>query len=356
MSKRIILTGGGTAGHITPNLALAPLLQKNGFDVHYIGLRSGMEEKLVKDQGIPFYGIKGGKLRRYFDVKNLTDVFKIGAGFFEAVSVIRKIRPDVLFSKGGFVSTPVVWAGYACRVPVVTHESDMTIGLANKLCVPFATRVCYTFPETGKYLPPEKGELTGLPIRPALLSGQKGAGLAKCGFSGKKPVLLVVGGSQGSAFINEMLRGCLDSLTKRYDICHICGAGNVKPELERPCYRQFGYVSGALADLFASCDVVVSRGGATSLFELLALKKPALIIPYSRKASRGDQIINAKSFLSHGFSEMLEEEDATEEKFIKLIESIYLNRDFYINKMAGSGYDNGLEKVFGVICKTVGRA
>lgn len=352
--KTIIMTGGGTAGHITPNIALIPKLRAAGFNIHYIGLRGGMEESLIKQQNVPFHGIQGGKLRRYFDIKNFTDIFKIGAGFFESLSIIRKVKPDIVFSKGGFVSTPVVWAAYCLRVPVVAHESDGTVGLANRLSMPFAEKVCYTFPETGKQIPKGKGVFTGLPIRQTLLQGDAARGRRKCGFDGNKPVIVVTGGSQGAQFINNMVRNCLDTLLSEFYVCHICGKGNLSPELEgRPGYRQFEYVTDDLADFFAMADLVVSRAGATSIFELLSLKKPNILIPYSLAASRGDQIINAKSFQKQGFSEVLEESSATPEKFINLIHAVYQNRDYYIDKMDKCEVKNGLENVFNVILETV---
>jgi UDP-N-acetylglucosamine--N-acetylmuramyl-(pentapeptide) pyrophosphoryl-undecaprenol N-acetylglucosamine transferase len=350
--KTIILTGGGTAGHITPNIALIPKLRAAGFNIYYIGLRGGMEENLIKQQGVPFHGIHGGKLRRYADFKNVTDTFKIGAAFFESVGIIRNLHPDVIFSKGGFVSTPVVWAAKTCHVPVVAHESDATVGLANKLSMPFAQKICYTFPETGSQIPDGKGVFTGLPIRDILLRGSVSNGRKICGFSGTKPVIVVTGGSQGATFINNMLRGCLDKLLPKFDICHICGKGNLAVELgSKAGYRQFEYVTADLPDLFAMADVVISRAGATSIFELLALKKPNLLIPYSLKASRGDQIINAKSFQKQGFSEVLDENGATPEKFLKLIDSIYQNRAYYIGKMNEYPIKSGLESVYSIICE-----
>ncbi len=352
--KTIILTGGGTAGHITPNIALIPRLRKAGLNIHYIGLRGGMEEGLIAQQNVPFHGITGGKLRRYLDIKNFTDVFKIGAGFFESLSIIRKVKPDIVFSKGGFVSTPVVWAAHICHVPVVAHESDGTVGLANKLSMPFVQKVCYTFPETGSQIGDNKGVFTGLPIRDTLLCGDAARGRKLCGFEGGKPVIVATGGSQGAQFINNTLRDCLDTLLPNFNVCHICGKGNLTPELEgKAGYCQFEYVSDDLPDIFAMADIVVSRAGATSIFELLALKKPNLLIPYSLAASRGDQIVNAKSFQKQGFSEVLDESGATREKFLNLINSIYENRSYYIDKMEKCEFNNGLENVFNVICEMV---
>lgn len=358
--KKIVLTGGGTAGHITPNLALLPLLRAADFDISYIGLKGGMEQKLAADAELPFFGITGGKLRRYLDFKNFTDLFRIGAGFGEALSLLRRLKPDVLFSKGGFVSTPVVWAARMCGVPVVTHESDSSLGLANRLCVPFAKRVCYTFPEAGERLPKGKGVLTGLPIRAALLHGDAARGRARCGFSAKKPVLLITGGSQGAQFINRMVRRTLPALLETFQVCHLCGKGNLDETLQKqPGYTQFEYVTDELPHLFAAADAVVTRGGATSLFELLALRLPMLIIPYSRKASRGDQIVNARSFAAQGFGEMLMETDANgmdilPDAFLRALRRVYANRERHIARMAESPARNGTENVFRVICETAG--
>lgn len=352
--KTIIMTGGGTAGHITPNIALLPKLREAGYDIHYIGLRGGMEENLIKAQNIPFYGIKGGKLRRYFDLKNITDIFKIIAGYNEARKIIKKINPDVVFSKGGFVSTPVVWAAHSLKVPVVAHESDGSVGLANKLSMPFAEKICYTFPETGSQMPEGKGVFTGLPIRSSLLDGKAEKGRKLCGFDGKKPVIVVTGGSQGAQFINELVRKNLSKLLKKFDICHICGKGNLDDTLSgTQGYHQFEYVTDDLPDLYAMADIVISRAGATSIFELLALRKPNLLIPYGLAASRGDQILNAKSFEKQGFSEVLNQQDATDEKFLKLVNSIYDNRDFYIEKMDKCEYKNGLDGVFKTIVNMI---
>lgn len=358
--KKIILTGGGTAGHITPNLALLPLLRTAGFSISYIGLKDGMEEGLIRPTGVPFFGITGGKLRRYADFKNFTDLFRIGAGFFESMALIRRLKPDVLFSKGGFVSTPVVWAAKLCGVPVVTHESDSTLGLANRLSEPFAKKICYTFPETSVSLPKEKGVLTGLPIREELLRGSAEKGRELCGFSHKKPVLVVTGGSQGAAFINAMVRRCLPKLLETFQVCHLCGKGNVDAKLEgTPGYRQFAYVTDDLPHVFAMADMVVTRGGSTSLFELLALQKPMLMIPYSRKASRGDQIVNGRSFQKQGFGEVLMETDQNGMElmpaaFLRAVRQVYENRERYAEKMRESPARGGTQNVFAVLCEAAG--
>ena len=173
MSKKIVLTGGGTAGHVTPNIALLPHLKDKGYEISYIGSYEGIEKRLITDYEIPYYGISTGKLRRYFDPKNFTDPFRVIKGFAEAKKILKEIKPDVVFSKGGFVSVPVVRAAAALKIPCIIHESDMTPGLANKLCIPVAKKVCCNFPETLEHLPEEKAVLTGSPIREELAKGNK---------------------------------------------------------------------------------------------------------------------------------------------------------------------------------------
>ena len=191
--KKIVLTGGGTAGHVTPNIALIPELKKAGYEIYYIGSYEGIEKKLIEKLGIPYYGISSGKLRRYIDLKNISDPFKVLKGFAQARKLLKKIKPDVVFSKGGFVSVPVVVAAKSRKIPCIIHESDMTPGLANKICIPCAVRVCTNFPETLKHLPAEKAVLTGSPIREELFKGDKEKGLKFCGFDNSKPVILIIG-------------------------------------------------------------------------------------------------------------------------------------------------------------------
>ncbi len=351
---KIILTGGGTAGHVTPNIALIPELKKNNFYIYYIGTRAGIEKKLIEDMGIKYFPITAGKLRRYFDLENFTDIGRILKGFGQSFKIIRKIKPDIIFSKGGFVSTPVVWAARLCKVPVVIHESDITPGLANKLSIPFADKVCYAFPETGKFILEKKACLTGIPIRKELFNGNANLGMKMCGFKAGKPILLVMGGSQGSKFINDTVREGLNELISVFQICHICGKGaidNTLIGLKR--YKQFEYVTEELPHLFAMSDVVVSRAGATTLFELLALKKPNLLIPLSRRASRGDQILNAKSFEAQGFSYVLQEEDMNPASLLETALKIYKDRGTIINKMKTSDLGNGTTKVISVIMNLV---
>lgn len=351
--KTIVITGGGTSGHVTPNIALIPELKALDYHIEYIGSKDGMEKQLIEAEGIPYHAVSTGKLRRYFSLKNLSDMFRVMGGLRQSVSLLRKIRPDIVFSKGGFVSCPVVWAAWLCRIPVVIHESDITPGLTNKLSMPFAQKVCYTFPESKDHIPQQKGILTGIPIRKALLEGNKATGRMICGFEEARPVLLVVGGSQGAARINEAVRKGLDRLVKDFNICHICGKGNVDDQYQSVRgYRQFEYIREELPHLFALSDIVVSRAGATTIFELLALKKPNLLIPLSRQASRGDQILNAASFRKQGFSMVLDEEELTPDTLVDRVKALYENRQEYRKAMAGSGQTEGTRKVIGVLEET----
>ena len=348
--KRIVLTGGGTAGHVTPNIALLPRLKELGYDIHYIGSYEGMEKKLIEDCGIPYYGISSGKLRRYLDLKNISDPFKVLKGFAQARHLLKKIKPDVVFSKGGFVSVPVVVAAKSRRIPCIIHESDMTPGLANKICIPCAVRVCTNFPETLKHLPVEKAVLTGSPIRSELLSGNRQNALNYCHLTEEKPVILVVGGSSGSQFINEVVRGILPELLKNYQVIHLCGKGNLDKSLHGTAgYAQFEYANQELSDMFALADIVISRAGANSICELLALHKPNILIPLSANASRGDQILNAHSFEQQGFSMVIEEENLSNVVLLDAVQKLYENRDQYITAMKESKQMNSVETVVQII-------
>lgn len=351
--KKIILTGGGTAGHVTPNIALIPELQKRGYEIHYIGSKDGIEKKLMGDFDIPYYGISSGKLRRYFDVKNFTDPVRILKGYAEAAKLIKKIEPDVIFSKGGFVTVPVVLAARRRKVPCVLHESDLSPGLANKLCIPSATAICANFPETLSHLPEEKAHLTGSPIRRELFSGNRLKGLDFCGFNTGKPVILVIGGSLGSVCVNEAVRGILPQLLEKFQIIHLCGKGKLDEELQgTEGYVQFEYIQKELCDLLDAADLVISRAGANAICELLALHKPNILIPLSLNASRGDQILNAESFEKQGFSFVIREEDLTGEKLLDAVNEVYGKKNTYINAMAESNQHNAVTLVADIIDET----
>ena len=344
--KRIVLTGGGTAGHVTPNIALLPKLRELGYDIHYIGSYEGIEKKLIEDVNVPYYGIASGKLRRYFDPKNFSDPFRVLKGYGEARKILKKLKPDVVFSKGGFVAVPVVLAAKHLHIPVIIHESDMTPGLANKISLSAATKVCCNFPETLQYLPPKKAVLTGCPIRKELSEGSREAALKLTGFSADRPVLMVMGGSLGAIAVNKAVRDALPELLKDWQIIHLCGKGKLDESLKgTPGYLQFEYVQKELPDLFALCDLVISRAGANAICELLALKKPTLLIPLSAKASRGDQILNARSFERQGFSMVLEEEELTTESLLHAVSELNAHRADYIHAMEASPQSDAIGKI-----------
>lgn len=352
--KKIILTGGGTAGHVTPNIALIPKLKEAGFDILYVGSYDGIEKKLIEDVGIPYKGISSGKLRRYLSVKNLTDPFRVLKGIREAKQIIKSYKPDIIFSKGGFVSVPVVMEAHKCKVPAIIHESDMTPGLANKLAIPHATKVCCNFPETLDYIGKDKAILTGTPIRHELFTGDKISGLDFCGFTANKPVLMVVGGSLGSVVVNNAVREALPELLKTWQIVHLCGKGKADSSLEHiEGYVQYEYISSEMKDLFAMSDLIISRAGANAISEILALKKPSILIPLSAKASRGDQILNAKSFEKQGFSYVIEEENLTKDSLLQAISHVENNLSTYMDAISQANNLNAIDIIMDLIQKTV---
>ncbi len=342
--KKIVMTGGGTAGHVTPNIALMPTLKEKGYQISYIGSYDGIERGLIEAEGIPYYGISSGKLRRYFDLKNFTDPFKVVKGYFEARKLLKKLKPDVVFSKGGFVTVPVVLAAKSCKIPAIIHESDMTPGLANKLAIPSAYKVCHNFPETANHLPEGKSVLSGSPIRQELLNGSRAEGLKICRFSTEKPVILVIGGSLGSVAINEAVRKALPVLLPNYQIIHVCGKGKVDTSIKDiPGYIQFDYVQDELSHLLAAADLVISRAGSNAICEFLALKKPNILIPLPANASRGDQILNAASFEKQGFSLVLNEEDVTDATLTQAVHHVFENQESYVRAMLSNPASNAIE-------------
>lgn len=344
--KRIVLTGGGTAGHVTPNLALLPGLRKAGYEIFYIGSYNGIERKLIEEQRIPYYGISSGKLRRYLDIKNFTDPFRVLKGCEEARKLMKQLTPDIVFSKGGFVSVPVVFAAKHFHIPVIIHESDMTPGLANKLSIPCADRICCNFPETIEHLPSGKAVLSGSPIRAELKQGSREAGLTFAGLSDRKPVICVIGGSQGSAAINQAVRSILSKLLADYQIIHLCGKGNLEPSLNAVSgYAQFEYVKDELKDVFAASDLMISRAGANAICEILALRKPNILIPLSQTASRGDQILNAASFEKQGFSRVILEESLTGSTLLSAVREVYAGRNRYLHAMEQSTQTDGVQVI-----------
>lgn len=353
--KKIVLTGGGTAGHVTPNIALLPSLKEAGYEIAYMGSYDGIEKKLIGDFDIPYIGISTGKFRRYLDPKNFTDPFRVIKGYSEAKKYLKEFQPDVVFSKGGFVSVPVVRAAAALHIPCIIHESDMTPGLANKLCIPVAKKVCCNFPETLQLLPEGKAVLTGSPIRSELTTGNKLAGLDMCGFSANKPVIMVIGGSLGAANVNQAIREALPRLLNDFQVVHLCGKDKVDNLLlNTPGYKQFEYIKAELKDLFAMADIVISRAGANAICELLALKKPNILIPLPAASSRGDQILNAKSFESQNFSIVINEDDLTTSLLMDKVHELYFTRQSYIDTMSKSGQLDSISTIMGLINEATG--
>ena len=354
--KKFVLTGGGTAGHVTPNIALIPRLREEGYEIAYIGSYDGIEKKLITDFDIPYTGISTGKFRRYLDVKNLTDPFRVIKGYSEAKKCLKELKPDVVFSKGGFVSVPVVRAAAALKIPCIIHESDMTPGLANKLCIPVAEKVCCNFPETLKMLPEGKAVLTGSPIREELAKGNKLAGLELCGFTANKPVIMVTGGSLGAANVNKAVRDALPRLLEDFQVVHLCGKDKVDNLLlNTPGYKQFEYIKSEMKDLFAMADLVISRAGANAICELLALKKPNILIPLPASSSRGDQILNAKSFEAQGFSIVIDEDDLTTDLLVDKVHELYFSKQTYHDAMSRSGQMDSIQTIVQLINEAAGK-
>ena len=353
--KKILLTGGGTAGHVTPNIALIPQLKEAGYKIYYVGSYEGIEKTLIQDIGIPYAGISSGKLRRYIDLKNMSDPFRVLKGYGQARRLLRKLKPDIVFSKGGYVSVPVVLAAKHKHIPVIIHESDLTPGLANKIAFPAASWVCCNFPETIPYLPEGRAILSGSPIRKELFAGSPERAKEFTGLTGDKPTLLVIGGSLGSAFLKQTVRSLLPQLLERFQIVHLCGKGHLDPSLDgTEGYRQYEYLGKELPDVMALAEIVISRAGANSICELLALHKPNILIPLSKAASRGDQILNARSFEKQGFSVVIEEDEMTDEKLLTAISSLWENRQTYIDAMSQSAQLDAVSTIVDLIEKTIG--
>lgn len=347
--KSIVLTGGGTAGHVTPNIAMIPALEKEGWDIRYIGSHDGIEKKLIQDEGIHYYSIASGKLRRYIDVENITDPFKVVKGLWDALILLRKLKPKLVFSKGGYVSVPVVVAAKILKIPVIIHESDITPGLANKLAIPFAKKVCVNFPETLNHLK-GKGVMTGTPIREGLFNGNRVEGKRICNITNDKPTITIMGGSQGSVRINTIVRAIAKELLPKFNIVHICGKGNIDEAFENlEGYKQFEYVGEELPHIFAITSLMISRAGANAIAEITALKIPALLIPLSLEASRGDQILNAASMKKQGLCMVMKESHMNKRSLEQGINSLYEQRKTYIQKMNENKSESGIKLVLNEI-------
>ena len=348
--KKIVLTGGGTLGHVTPHLSLIPHLLQAGYEIHYIGTEKGMEaEKIRSVPGVTYHAVQSGKLRRYFSWQNFIDPFKVIAGAFQSARLMGKIKPDVVFSKGGFVAVPVVFGAWLHRVPVVCHESDLTPGLANRLCAPFARKIATTFPECAQALGP-KAEMTGTLLRPELFRGSRARGLSLLGFDGSKPILLMMGGSSGAQAVNKALREALPRLTGKFDVAHICGKGNLDEALQGMSgYRQLEFLDAELPDALACADLVLSRAGSNALCEFQALCKPMLLVPYPKGASRGDQILNAQSLQKRGLARVLLQEDMTADTLVRALESTWADREQLTAALHAAPPADGTERVLEMI-------
>ncbi|KYG27642.1 undecaprenyldiphospho-muramoylpentapeptide beta-N-acetylglucosaminyltransferase [Alkalihalobacillus trypoxylicola] len=349
--KRIVFTGGGTAGHVTPNLAIIKEIQnEDNYQIDYIGSKNGIEKELIEKIGIPYHPISSGKLRRYIDFENVKDIFRVLKGCLDARRTLKKLKPQLVFSKGGFVSVPVIIAASTLKIPIFIHESDFTPGLANKISQRFATKIFTSFEETKRYLPGNKTESIGSPIRKDILTGSAEKARKWLGFHSQLPVLLIMGGSLGARKINETVRSYIDELTKNYQIVHLCGKNNLDPELENQVgYKQFEYVHEELADILALADIVITRGGSNAIFEFVALEIPMIIIPLGKDQSRGDQIINAKSFQEKGYALMLEEKDLTKNSLFDYLDKLSNEEDEIKTAMRNGNQGKALDHIINEI-------
>lgn len=315
---RIVLTGGGTAGHVLPNIAIIEKIRKQ--EISYIGEKNSVEERLIKEQGINFYGIHAGKFRRYFDWRTIFDIAKAPLGFFEALVILKKIKPEIIFAKGGYVSVPVAFAARALKIPVWLHESDVSPGLANRIISRFAKKIWLSFEESRRFFEKKNVEVVGNPIRDWIAEGSRELGYKLTGFNEKKPVVLIIGGSSGALVLNKLVYKILNELLEKTQVIHITGGvGHGVEDKKHQAYRAFTYLEEGLAQGYAIADLIVSRAGSGAIFEALAVKKPLLLIPLPASASRGDQIENAEVCVKHGWALSLDQDTLTPKDFLQQI-------------------------------------
>jgi UDP-N-acetylglucosamine--N-acetylmuramyl-(pentapeptide) pyrophosphoryl-undecaprenol N-acetylglucosamine transferase len=333
---RLALAGGGTGGHIMPNIAIINDLRmklsadaEDSPEILYFGTKKGMEEKLVAPLGVKFRAISCGKLRRYFSLQNFADFFKIPVGIFQAYFTLLFFKPQVIFCKGGYVSFPVAVAGWLNRIPVVLHESDVVPGLANKLSARFSRVICVSWEETKKYFPLKKVVFTGNPVRPEITEGNPEDAREFTGLKEKLPTVLIMGGSQGAESVNEAVFSILKELVRSYQIIHICGEKQVNegqillrgnPHSER--YKSFAFIGDNLKHVYSLSDLIVSRAGANSLFEIELLNKPSVIIPLGTKSSRGDQIVNAETYAKNHDAIVIDDDPVDEAALLSAINKL----------------------------------
>lgn len=350
--KTILFTGGGTAGHVIVNLALIPHFINEGWKIVYIGSYDGIEKTLIEEiPEVTYFGISTGKLRRYMSIENMKDPFRVLKGIFQARKIMKRTKPHVIFSKGGFVSVPVVMAAKTRRIPVISHESDFTPGLANKLATPFVKKVLTTFPETVQYLPKKKAKHIGAVVREELFTGDKQAGYAFTKLTNEKRIILIMGGSIGSQKINEIIRNNLQTLLQNYHIIHVCGKENLDETIQEKGYVQYEYIDKQLKHVFAITDFVISRAGANAIFEFLALHIPMLLIPLSLAASRGDQIVNATSYKQKGIAHVLEEDEMTDDALLQAINRLQREAPILKDKMKEYRNEEAKDEVIQIIEK-----
>lgn len=335
MIKKIGFTGGGSIGHVSVNVALIPYFQQKGYETFYIGSKNGIEKEMIEElENVTYFPISSGKLRRYFDFKNFTDPFRVIKGLNDAYQILKREKPTLIFSKGGFVSVPVAIAAHLLKIPVLLHESDVTPGLANKISIKFADHIFTTFPQAAEHLPKEKVTPIGSIIRDTLFNGEVKKGYELTGFNKKKPIILVMGGSLGSVLINDTIRKNLPHLLEKYQIIHLTGKELIDESYHQSGYRQFEFVTEELNDLLAITDFVISRAGSNSIFEFLALQIPMLLIPLSTSASRGDQLLNALYFEKIGYALTLKEEDLTQNALLNKLEELIANEQTFKKNMS----------------------
>ncbi|ORN91884.1 undecaprenyldiphospho-muramoylpentapeptide beta-N-acetylglucosaminyltransferase [Staphylococcus aureus] len=332
---KIAFTGGGTVGHVSVNLSLIPTALSQGYEALYIGSKNGIEREMIESQlpEIKYYPISSGKLRRYISLENAKDVFKVLKGILDARKVLKKEKPDLLFSKGGFVSVPVVIAAKSLNIPTIIHESDLTPGLANKIALKFAKKIYTTFEETLNYLPKEKADFIGATIREDLKNGNAHNGYQLTGFNENKKVLLVMGGSLGSKKLNSIIRENLDALLQQYQVIHLTGKGLKDDQVKKSGYIQYEFVKEDLTDLLAITDTVISRAGSNAIYEFLTLRIPMLLVPLGLDQSRGDQIDNANHFADKGYAKAIDEEQLTAQILLQELNEMEQERTRIINKM-----------------------
>ncbi|AIQ64029.1 UDP-diphospho-muramoylpentapeptide beta-N- acetylglucosaminyltransferase [Paenibacillus stellifer] len=349
--KKIIFTGGGSAGHVTVNIAMIPEFIRAGWLTEYIGSVDGIEKQLITSNfNVKYHSISTGKLRRYLDWQNVKDPFKVVKGIMQAYQLIKKQKPNIVFSKGGFVSVPVVIGAWLNKIPVIIHESDLTPGLANKLASPFASLICTTFSETSSYFNNHKCYCVGPVLRDELTKGDAERGRAFVGFSNiKKPIIVIMGGSLGSRKINHVIRESLTQLTKKFRVIHLCGKGHLDSSIANSDYREYEYINEELPDILTMCDFVISRAGSNSIFEFLSLKKPMILIPLTKEQSRGDQLLNAASFESKGYCKVLHEEQLNPDSLIASIYELAEEKERYIRNMSSFERNDAVSLIYNLI-------